>query len=138
MIKYEFYIRFTLQDVVEKEETFPRVFSKFTNWLEENISQDRSFTYVTCGDWDLNYMLPVQCSTSQIELPNHLKHWINVKRSFAMSHNGNYPRSLAVMLEELSLTFEGRQHSGIDDVHNIVKVVQALAKQRNYVFENTS
>ena len=128
--------------MVEKEETFPSVFFKFTKWLEENkltnTSQDRNFTYITCGDWDLNYMLPSQCSTSQIELPNHLKHWINVKKSFAMSQNGNYPRSLSVMLKELSLTFEGRQHSGIDDVHNIVKVVQALAKHRNYVFENTN
>ena len=129
--------------MLEKEEAFPSVFSKFLNWLKQNnleytSHQDSNFTYITCGDWDLHYMLPSQCSTSMIELPDHLQHWINVKKSFARSRRGNYPRSLAQMLKELDLTFEGRQHSGIDDVRNIVKVVQALAKHRHYVFENTS
>ena len=133
--------------MVDQEEDFTSVFSKFSKWLEENklpsilketSHKEKTFTYVTCGDWDLNTMLPKQCNTSQIELPAHFHHWINVKKSFARSKKGNYPRTLSQMLKELDLVFEGRQHSGIDDVHNIVRIVQALAKDRHFVFENTS
>ena len=134
--------------MVDQEDEFTSVFSMFSKWLEENklippmlqntSSQEKTFTYVTCGDWDLNTMLPKQCNTSQIELPSHFQHWINVKESFARSIKGNYPRTLSQMLNELGLVFEGRQHSGIDDVHNIVRVVQALAKDRHFIFENTS
>ena len=137
-----------LQDMVDFEDDFTGVFNKFVTWLEDrklvprnetnyNEEQLNTFTFITCGDWDLNYMLPNQCATSQIELPTYFLQWANVKQSFALSNNGNFPRSLSQMLSELGLSFEGRQHSGIDDVKNIVKIVKKLAKERCYVFENT-
>merc|ERR1712080_9632 len=134
--------------MVDFEDDFTGVFNKFVTWLEDrklvprnetnyNEEQLNTFTFITCGDWDLNYMLPNQCATSQIELPAYFLQWANVKQSFALSNNGNFPRSLSQMLSELGLSFEGRQHSGIDDVKNIVKIVKKLAKERCYVFENT-
>ena len=65
---------------MDKEEEFVSVFNQFCTWLEDqsvvrnNLAGHDSngplkFTFVTCGDWDLNYMLPTQCITSKITLP---------------------------------------------------------------------
>ena len=136
--------------MVDKEQEFVAVFNKFCTWLEDqglvrtNITGYDSncppkFTFVTCGDWDLNYMLPTQCITSQITLPDYFRQWINVKKSYATSsETTKFPRSLSEMLGDLGLVFDGRPHSGIDDVKNIVKIVQKLAKERCHVFENTT
>ena len=147
-LSYNNLINLLLQDMVDCEDDFTCVFTKFVTWLEdrrlvprnettENEKQLNTFTFITCGDWDLNYMLPNQCATSEIKLPKYFLQWINVKHSFALSNNGNFPRSLSQMLSELGLSFEGRQHSGIDDVKNIVKIVKKLADEKCYVFENT-
>lgn len=137
--------------MVDKEEEFVSVFNNFCTWLEhdqqlvrinltgQDFNSPPKFTFVTCGDWDLNYMLPNQCITSQIKLPDYFRQWINVKKSYAMSSGtGKFPRSLSGMLNDLGLVFDGRPHSGIDDVKNIVRIVQTLAKERCYVFENTT
>ncbi len=41
------------------------------------------------------------------------------------------------MLTGLGMTFEGRQHSGIDDSHNISRILKELA-QLGHVFVNTT
>ena len=137
-----------LKDMVDTEDDFATVFHKFNNWLvdqgmiacnKDNLDEENTnFTFVTCGDWDLKYMLPNQCDTSNIQMPRYFRKWINVKRTYATSAGGNFPRSLQVLLSKLNLTFEGRQHSGIDDVKNIAKIVKVLAKERFVVFENTN
>ena len=134
--------------MVDREDDFAGVLNKFVTWLEDcklltchetggGKQQLKTFTFVTCGDWDLKYMLPDQCATSQIKVPKYFLQWINVKQSFAMSNNGMFPRSLSQMVRDLGLTFEGRQHSGIDDVKNIVKIVKKLAEEKCCIFENT-
>lgn len=136
------------QDMVDSEDDFCFVLNKFVTWLEDrnlvprnetddNKKQLNTFTFITCGNWDLNYMLQNQCATSKIKVPKYFLQYINVKQSFAMASNGKFPRSLSQMLSELGLTFEGRQHSGIDDVKNIVKIVKKLAEEKCYIFENT-
>jgi inhibitor of KinA sporulation pathway (predicted exonuclease) len=41
------------------------------------------------------------------------------------------------LLDGLGLTFEGRQHSGIDDSANIARIMKELALL-GHVFENTT
>jgi inhibitor of KinA sporulation pathway (predicted exonuclease) len=41
------------------------------------------------------------------------------------------------MLTGLGMSFEGRQHSGIDDSHNISRILKELA-QLGHVFVNTT
>jgi 3'-5' exoribonuclease 1 len=41
------------------------------------------------------------------------------------------------MLASLGMTFEGRQHSGIDDASNIARIVAELGRQ-GHVFANTT
>ena len=134
--------------MVDAEDDFASVFSQFRYWVEKEqeliIQSSESdtkstpkFTFVTCGDWDLQDMLPEQCRKSDIALPPYFTKWINVKHSYQASMAGNYPRSLVAMLEGLDMTFEGRPHSGIDDVKNIVRIVQKLGLEKGHVFQNT-
>lgn len=71
------------QSMVEKEETFDKVFTDFNTWLkdiEQGIGPNKRTTFVTCGDWDLKTMLPNQCQLSQLQVPNSMTHWLNLKK----------------------------------------------------------
>lgn len=122
------------QDMVAGEDEFRGVLSDFLGWFDAQ-SVD-SFTFVTCGDWDLKTMLPEQCRAAGLEVPACFAAWTNVKKSYHAA-TGTFPRSLAAMLAGLGLGFEGRPHSGIDDVANIARVVRELALRRGHVFEHT-
>jgi len=134
------------QDMVSTSDTFDTVFTQFRTWLENehglvgshSEQTNDNFAFVTCGDWDLKHMLPEQCRTSQVSIPGYMKKWINIKSSFSSLFGTNkFPKGLSSMLHQLDMEFEGRPHSGIDDVKNIVRIVQHLAQKRNFVFETT-
>jgi ERI1 exoribonuclease 3 len=46
-----------------------------------------SWTFLTCGDWDLKTMLPMQCLLSQIDAPEYMKDWINIKELYGYYYN---------------------------------------------------
>ena len=119
----EFCIELTgiLQETVENEPEFSQVLTSFENWLE----LDTNFAFVTCGDWDLKKCLPNQCQASGIAVPSWSRQWINLKKIHQKNH-GHFPRSLAEILRQNGLKFEGRPHSGIDDTKNIARVIKAL------------
>ena len=125
------------QEMVEHEATFPEVLSDFDRWIRnETRDASDSFTFIICGDWDLKSMLPRQCLLSGVAVPDYFMRWINVKKSYHKSKR-TFPRSLGTMMAGLGMTFEGRQHSGIDDSTNIARIAKALAEQ-GFVFCNTS
>ncbi|EQC40323.1 hypothetical protein SDRG_02224 [Saprolegnia diclina VS20] len=78
--------------------------------------------FVTCGDWDLNAMLPTQCRFSGAEIPEAYTRWVNIKFAFR-DWQGTRVRGMAEMLEKLGLPLVGRHHSGIDDTRNIAAIV---------------
>lgn len=125
------------QDMVGGERPFPEVLADFRRWVEEEqqLPGSAAFAFVTCGDWDLKSMLPRQCATVGQEVPEYCREWINIKKSFHAATR-NYPRGLDDMLKGVGLKFEGRPHSGIDDCHNIARVLRALA-ERKFVFKVT-
>lgn len=122
------------QEMVDHEAHFPEVLKDFNSWFETQVG-DKSFTFVTCGDWDLKTMLPNQCTTSGVPVPPQFDAWINIKKAYKMVM-GKYPSHLEEMVVGVGSSFEGRQHSGIDDSKNIFKVLKELA-QKGHVFTNT-
>ena len=139
------------QDIVNEADDFESVFRQFRLWVEDELAlinpetnksstnDVNKFTFVICGDWDFKYMLPEQCSTSNISIPGYMKKWINVKKSFAASFGiPDRPKGLSSMLRSLEMEFVGRPHSGIDDVKNIVRIVKSLVEKKGIIFENTS
>ncbi|XP_014468220.1 PREDICTED: ERI1 exoribonuclease 3 [Dinoponera quadriceps] len=128
-----------MQDMVENQPSFPDVFSRFCEWLAKRGYFDESdkSTFVTCGNWDLKVMLPNQCNLDDIALPDQFKQWIDLKHTFS-EFVMYYPRSLQDMLARLNLPLQGRLHSGIDDVKNMITVIQALQEKHNAQFKITS
>lgn len=128
-----------MQETVDDQPYFVNVFSKFREWLVEGGYFDKSdkSSFVTCGNWDLKTMLPNQCNLDNIILPDEFKQWIELKHTFCES-TGYYPRNLKDMLARLDLPLQGRLHSGIDDVKNIVSIIQALKERYNTQFKITS
>eukprot|EP00094_Tigriopus_californicus_P006775 TCALIF_06526-PA protein Name:"Similar to NUB1 NEDD8 ultimate buster 1 (Homo sapiens)" AED:0.17 eAED:0.17 QI:0/0.66/0.57/0.85/0.83/0.71/7/149/781 len=98
-----------LQETVQNESTFPEVFQAFQDWIREEALLESRFCFVSCGDWDLRTMLPAQCELCQLQVPDYLHRWINIKKSFHKSHR-SFPRHLTAMLTEFGLEFEGRPH----------------------------
>lgn len=127
------------QEMVDNQLFFKDVLKEFMRWGEEEKLWDSNVKsiFVTCGDWDLKTMLPKQCNYLNIPVPDCMKRWINIKKSFKYA-TGVYPQNnLTQMAEILHVTMEGRLHSGIDDCKNIHNILCELAK-RNFVFKETT
>nr|SZF06462.1 ERI1 exoribonuclease3-like isoform X1 [Psoroptes ovis] len=131
-----------IQSMVDESDKFTKIFIDFQNWLLEtrlinsNAAPISRFTFITCGDWDLKRILPVQCKICNLEIPSYMKSWINVKKSF-VEHTNEWPRSQSSMLNHLGLQPIGRQHSGIDDCYNLAQIVKYLIND-GYIFHNNS
>lgn len=120
------------QEMVDGQPTLPQVLEMLDKWMREEKLLDKGVTtcFATCGNWDLNTCLPIQCKYQKLDYPDYLRRWINVKDIFeritGKSRKGN---GMAGMLKELDLKLEGRHHSGIDDSKNIAKILATLASK---------
>ncbi|CAH8652708.1 unnamed protein product [Heterobilharzia americana] len=119
-----------IQDMVEDQPDLPTVLKMFDSFLrEKNLNVHPSkFAFVTCGDWDLKTMLPVQCKQLGIDVPDYFKQWINLKQVYC-DVMGQFPQSMMSMLSDLKLKHVGRHHSGIDDCTNIANILCELIRK---------
>jgi len=110
----------------------------FHDWMKEEklFDKDVKSVFVTCGDWDLNIMLPNQCEYFKFLRPDYMKTWINIKKTFCTATN-IWPKGMRTMLEYFLLPHQGRLHSGIDDCKNIAVILKALATKQAVRFEAT-
>jgi inhibitor of KinA sporulation pathway (predicted exonuclease) len=120
------------QDDVDPAPTFSEALALHQAWLASHqlIPDGESFAFVTCGDWDLATMLPVQCKAAGIavpSLPRAYRRWINIKKPFVELVRGAKSHGMPSMLRALNLELEGRHHRGLDDCHNIARIALALA-----------
>lgn len=131
------------QETVDKAETFSEVFQKVMKFLNifkaENVG--KKWIFVTCGDWDLRKMLPLQAEKSGIKIPKEFTKWINIKapfRSLIKDHMGGECKGVGMpqMLYQLDLPLLGRHHSGLDDSRNIAAITWELIS-RGVVLEQT-
>ncbi|CAL8073580.1 unnamed protein product [Calicophoron daubneyi] len=88
-----------------------QLFDEFMQ-TEKLGTEDNSFAFVTCGDWDLRKMLPSQCKLLEIDVPTYFRKWINIKKVHA-DVVGRFPSGMLQMLSDLDLPHQGRHHSGI-------------------------
>ncbi|VDL62100.1 unnamed protein product [Hymenolepis diminuta] len=106
-------------------------FKEFESWIDNHFPTEEEkskFTFVTCGNWDLRYMLPHQASLWNITVPPYCRRWVDVKKAY-LDFTGQRPAGLISMLKNLNLSHEGRLHSGIDDCQNIAKVLRFLVQE---------
>lgn len=100
------------------------VMNQHIAWLKTYTSLE-NVTIVTCGDWDLKVMLPMDLKnfdTNEEEYKLY-KRFVNIKKIFQEVHKTPHHKySMKIMLYKLNMTLDGRHHSGIDDCRNICKI----------------
>src|SRR5690606_17577252 len=109
------------QETVDQGKSLKETLQMVHQWLQQNglisekdifrldsnmrITYLKKFAFVTCGDWDLNIMLPKQCKRENIVVPEYFKKYVNIKHVFT-----NFMRKKAygmpTMLKELNLNLE--------------------------------
>ncbi|KAI0830687.1 exonuclease RNase T and DNA polymerase III [Trametes gibbosa] len=118
------------QATVDNAHPFPEVWQRFQEFLQtHNITNSpSSASFLTCGDWDLKAMLPLQLRLSGLDvLPSPpFNRWINVKKAYQRFYGLRHPKGMEGMLNHANLALEGRHHSGIDDCKNILRLVRKL------------
>lgn len=124
------------QGQVDAAGTFPEVFEAHQAWLKSHslpvsppAGESLAHAFITCGDWDLQTMLPAQLAATEPPIgfvPHVYRKWINIKRPFAAWNGGPVKNGMLGMLKALNLELEGRHHSGIDDCRNIARIARAL------------
>jgi inhibitor of KinA sporulation pathway (predicted exonuclease) len=123
---------------VDAAPTFPEVFAAHQAWLAGHGLWPREgeapAVIVTCGDWDLQRMLPAQlaaCAPVIDYVPAPYRRWVNIKQPFKRWHRTPVEAGMAQMLKLLGIELVGTHHRGIDDCRNIASIVRALvAKQQ--------
>lgn len=117
-----------IQEMVDQADPLPEVLSSFDRWLETEGLYDKSFMFVTCGDWDLQIQLRNEAMNKNLILPTHFSSWINVKKSVC-ELTGVFPKGMKDILKSMEIELQGRHHSGIDDVKNIVEITRWLLRK---------
>lgn len=132
----EFCINLTgiTQDDVDNAVEFPIAMKLILAFLQEhNFINQTNWTFITCGNWDLEKMLPQQATLSKIKPHSCFKKWINVQDEF-FKITKQKGKGMLDMLNKLNIDLIGRHHSGIDDCRNIARIVIRLLeilKQNN-------
>jgi ERI1 exoribonuclease 3 len=59
---------------------------------------------------------------------SHFKKWLNIKNAFKRFTESK-AGGMIKMMTKFNLKLEGKHHSGIDDCHNIGRIVTAMASR---------
>jgi ERI1 exoribonuclease 3 len=83
-----------------------------------------NFIFVTAGDWDLKTMLPKDLNRWDINKIKPIwKRWFNIKNGFKELYQVKCG-SMTNVMNYLNIELEGTLHRGIDDCHNIGKILR--------------
>lgn len=112
---------------------FIDAFNEHEKWIIDNIDSDpNEVMIITCGKWDLQTMMPMECMRWNINPSSLYRRVINLKDAFKKVYDKDGKKQrygMVGMLRRTKLTLEGRHHSGIDDCRNIARIVQHLAEK---------
>lgn len=138
------------QEMVDKAETFPKVFDEFLAWMQQNGLDPndprpssykrkkkgvKSFSVVAHGDWDFGTMLPKQLALLDEKdarpLPRCFQRWVDMGNIVDdVLGERCIPRRTGTGLDDsllfLRLPVEGRTHCGIDDCRKIATILRCL------------
>ncbi|GMH40731.1 hypothetical protein BSKO_08635 [Bryopsis sp. KO-2023] len=116
------------QKVVSEARTIGPVYDSFLQFVEQHQLSPHNTAIVTCGDWDVKTMWPSQARLSGLKTHPLFNQFINIDKILSKYHMVSGP-GMMNLLAACGLQHEGRHHSGIDDVRNIVRCLQFLLKK---------
>jgi inhibitor of KinA sporulation pathway (predicted exonuclease) len=102
------------------------VYDDRTDQARANAAYEAMICVATDGPWDMRRFMH-ECSVMRdgVAFPPLCYRYINVRHSYS-DHFKCRQVKLTHMLKKLSMSFEGRRHSGIDDTRNITRVLAEL------------
>ncbi|EFC46315.1 exonuclease III protein [Naegleria gruberi] len=117
------------QDWIDNGVEFEDVLKFHNQWMMDNfISKNLTFAFVTCGDWDLKTMITKQCRKENIKVPSYFSSWVNIKKKYTEIYS-KHVHGMTDMLNHMKLELIGKHHSGIDDCKNIARILCEMLKQ---------
>ena len=118
------------QAQVDAAQPLAHALREFEAWLSKHglLETPTAVLPITCGDWDLMTQLPRECRRKSLRVPQALRRWCNIKKTFAAATGGK-AGGMARMLSALKLTLQGHHHLGIDDARNIARIAITLAQR---------
>ena len=117
------------QNTVDVSSDFTMILRQFQDWARGHGLDPGNCTLITFGSWDLKYAIPNACAACAVEIPtilniNYTK-YVNLKK-ICQRKTGILPPSIPRLMEIVEKRFEGKEHSGIDDVENILTAIRAV------------
>ncbi|XP_062866533.1 ERI1 exoribonuclease 2 [Trichomycterus rosablanca] len=128
------------QERVEAGLPLPVCLSRFARWIQglqrekgvafltqtppptaDDGAPVKHCSFVTWSDWDLGVCLLYECKRKQITKPEVLNSWIDLRAAYRIFYNRK-PKGLNGALQDLGITFSGREHSGLDDARNTARL----------------
>lgn len=80
------------------------------------------------GPFDIRDFITKQITHSNIDpRPAYFNlPWINIRKLFKDFYHQTQSRNIASMLSHLEMSFEGREHSGLDDARNLAYIAKRM------------
>ncbi|KAG5473711.1 hypothetical protein LSCM1_04341 [Leishmania martiniquensis] len=102
------------------------VYDDRTDAAKADVPAEAMICMATDGPWDMRRFMH-ECSVLRdgVDFPPVCYRYINVRHSYSDYFKCRQVK-LTHMLKKLSMSFEGRRHSGIDDTRNIARVLAEL------------
>ncbi|KAJ3296683.1 3'-5' exoribonuclease 1 [Borealophlyctis nickersoniae] len=125
------------QEVVDAASTFPVVLGNFERWLRKYSRYPFPNVLFICdGPWDIRDFVRKQCEKSILDRPPYLRRFVDLRRLYVDFYKRERA-NLCGMLHAFGMSFEGREHSGVDDARNISRIVLQMMKDGCMIRENT-
>ncbi|XP_037546307.1 ERI1 exoribonuclease 2 [Nematolebias whitei] len=86
-------------------------------------------TFLTWSDWDLGVCLQYECKRKQLNKPDVLNSWVDLRSTYRLFYNKK-PKGLNGALQDLGIQFSGREHSGLDDARNTARLAVRMMQDR--------
>ncbi|KAI9470864.1 MAG: hypothetical protein EXX96DRAFT_597608 [Benjaminiella poitrasii] len=120
------------QSIVDQSPTFIEVLNSFQEFMAKyNLFQSASASFVTDGPFDIRDFITKQCMHSDIHpRPAYFDvPWVNIRKLFKEFYKQKENKNISMMLSHLGMTFEGREHSGLDDARNLVAIGKRMHQE---------
>ncbi|XP_040574222.1 ERI1 exoribonuclease 2 isoform X2 [Lepeophtheirus salmonis] len=125
------------QDVVDNEGVpLGTALLLFKKWISSlQMQYDISFlprekpsaTFLTWSSWDLGVCLEGELRRKQISRVPCFNSWIDIRDIYSKFYLRR-PEGLNGALKDVGLSFDGREHSGLDDAKNTARLVAKMVK----------
>lgn len=117
------------QETVDSAIELAEALDQLQAWVAERglFTRERPAVFACDGPWDIRDFIKKETARKGIPFPPMMSEWIDL-RAAHRSVTGKFG-NVAAMLSNLSLTFLGREHSGLDDTRNIARIGRALLQR---------